>query len=70
MVQTFCEEHGLLGYETRKKEQLKKQKAAAKRQDKKLQQDAYHIMQGMVGLQPGDPTYSTDLNPETYQKTM
>lgn len=37
---------------------------------KKLQQDAYHIMQTMAGLHPGDPTYNTDLNPETYQKTM
>ena len=37
---------------------------------KKLQQDAYHIMQGMAGIHPGDPTYNTDQNPETYQKTM
>ena len=37
---------------------------------KKLQQDAYHIMQGMNGIHPGDPTYNTDLNLETYQKTM
>lgn len=37
---------------------------------KKMQRDAYHIMQGMNGIHPGDPTYSTDLNPETYHKTM
>ena len=37
---------------------------------KKMQQDAYHIMQEMNGIRPGDPTYNTDLNPETYQKTM
>jgi hypothetical protein len=37
---------------------------------KKLHQDAYHIMQAMVGIHPGDPTYNTDQNPETYQKTM
>ena len=37
---------------------------------KKFQADAYHIMQGMNGIHPGDPTYNTDLNLETYQKTM
>lgn len=37
---------------------------------KKMQQDAYHIMQQMNDIHPGDPAYSTDLNPETYQKTM
>ena len=37
---------------------------------KKLQQDAYHIMQGMNGIHPGDPTYNPDLTLETYQKTM
>ena len=37
---------------------------------KKMQQDAYHIMQMMNGIHPGDPTYSTNLNLETYQKTM
>lgn len=37
---------------------------------KKLQQDTYHIMQGMNGIHPGDQTYNTDLNPENYQKTM
>ena len=36
----------------------------------KLQQEAYHIMQGMNGIHPGDPTYSTNLDIETYQKTM
>lgn len=37
---------------------------------KKMQQDAYHIMQGMNGIHPGDPTYSTNLDTETYHKTM
>lgn len=37
---------------------------------KKMQRDAYHIMQAMNGIHPGAPTYNTDLNPETYQKTM
>ena len=37
---------------------------------KKLHQDAYHILQAMNGIHPGDPTYNTDQNPETYQKTM
>ncbi len=37
---------------------------------KKLQQDAYRIMQEMVGIHPGDPTYCEDLNPENYKKTM
>lgn len=36
----------------------------------KMQQEAYHIMQDMVGIHPGDPTYSTNLDIETYQKTM
>ena len=37
---------------------------------KKMQQDAYHIMQGMNGIHPGDPAYRVDQNLETYQKTM
>ncbi len=37
---------------------------------KKMQQDAYHIMQVMNGINPGDPTYNTDLNLENYRKTM
>jgi len=37
---------------------------------KKLQRDAYHIMQGMNGIHPGDPTYPTEQDMETYQKTM
>ena len=37
---------------------------------KRLQREAYHIMQAMCGIHPGDPTYNTDLNPENYQKTM
>lgn len=37
---------------------------------KKLQRDAYHVMQVMNGIHPGDPTYNTDQNPDRYQKTM
>ena len=37
---------------------------------KKMQADAYRIMQEMNGIYPGDPTYNEDLNPENYQKTM
>ena len=37
---------------------------------RKMQQDAYHILQTMCGINPGDPTYRTGLNLETYQKTM
>ena len=31
---------------------------------------AYHTMQVMVGVNPGDPTYNTDQNIDTYIKTM
>ena len=37
---------------------------------RKLQQEAYHILQVMNGINPGDPTYNTDQNPANYQKTM
>ena len=37
---------------------------------KKLHAEAYHVMQQMNGIFPGDPTYNTDQNLETYQKTM
>ena len=36
----------------------------------KLHKEAYHIMQVMCGINPGDPTYNTNQNIETYQKTM
>ncbi len=36
----------------------------------KLHKEAYHVMQGLVGVNPGDPTYNTDQNIETYKKTM
>ena len=35
-----------------------------------LRARTYHIMQGMNGIHPGDPTYNTDLSIENYQKTM
>ena len=35
-----------------------------------MQKEAYHIMQVMIGINPGDPTYNKDLNLEHYQKTM
>ena len=37
---------------------------------KKMQQDAYRIMQEMNGIHPGDPTYNEDQDPENYKKTM
>ena len=37
---------------------------------RKLHADAYHILQGMVGIHPGHPAYRTEQNLETYQKTM
>lgn len=36
----------------------------------KMQAEAYHIMQVMNGINPGDPTYNTDQNPNNYKKTM
>lgn len=36
----------------------------------KLHAEAYHVMQVMNGINPGDPTYNTDQNIDTYQKTM
>jgi 1-acyl-sn-glycerol-3-phosphate acyltransferase len=38
--------------------------------EKKLHETAYHVMQVMNGINPGDPTYNTDQNPYHYQKTM
>ena len=35
-----------------------------------LQGRIYHIMQGMVGVHPGDPTYLVNPDVATYQKTM
>lgn len=35
-----------------------------------LQARAYHIMQEMNGIHPGDPNYRVDQNPDNYQKTM
>lgn len=35
-----------------------------------LQKRVYHIMQGMAGVHPGDPTYNTNLDIDSYQKTM
>jgi len=36
----------------------------------KLHKEAYHIMQVMNGINPGDPTYNIDQNIENYKKTM
>ena len=36
----------------------------------KMHREAYHVMQVMNGINPGDPTYNTDQNPDHYQKTM
>lgn len=35
-----------------------------------LRARAYHIMQVMNGINPGDPTYNTDHNIDNYKKTM
>lgn len=35
-----------------------------------LRARAYHIMQVMNGICPGDPTYNIDQDPNNYQKTM
>ena len=35
-----------------------------------LQKRVYHIMQGMAGVHPGDPTDNTNLDIDSYQKTM
>ena len=37
---------------------------------RQLQKDAYHVLQTMNGIYPGDPTYNEEQTPETYQKTM
>lgn len=36
----------------------------------KLHTDAYHVMQVMCGINPGDPTYNVDQKIENYKKTM
>lgn len=36
----------------------------------KIHAQAYHVMQVMNGIHPGDPTYNTDQNIETYKKTV
>lgn len=36
----------------------------------KIHKEAYHVMQVMNGINPGDPTYNTDQNIDTYKKTM
>ena len=36
----------------------------------KLHADAYHVMQVMCGINPGDPTYNVDQKIENYKKTM
>ena len=38
--------------------------------EKKMHTEAYHIMQVMNGINPGDPTYNTDQVISHYQKTM
>ena len=36
----------------------------------KLHAEAYHTVQVLAGINPGDPTYNTDQNIDNYQKTM
>ena len=35
-----------------------------------MHEEAYHVMQVMAGVNPGDPTYNVDQTPSHYQKTM
>ena len=37
---------------------------------KELGREAYHVMQGLCGVHPGDPTYNVDQSVENYKKTM
>ena len=36
----------------------------------KLHKEAYHVMQVLAGINPGDLTYNLDQNIENYKKTM
>ena len=36
----------------------------------KMHKEAYHIMQVMNGINPGDATYNVDQNIDNYVKTM
>lgn len=36
----------------------------------KLHKQAYHVMQVLNGINPGDPTYNTNQDIDSYQKTM
>jgi len=36
----------------------------------KLHAEAYHAVQGLCGIHPGDPTYNTDQNIDNYKSTM
>lgn len=36
----------------------------------KMHKEAYHIMQVMIGVNPGDPTYNVNQNIDYYKKTM
>lgn len=52
-------------------EPLYADKSLSKREAaEKMRAEAYHIMQVMNGINPGDPTYNTDQNPDNYKKTM
>lgn len=45
--------------------ELSKKEAA-----EQMQREAYHVIQVMAGINPGDPTYNTNQNIAAYQKTM
>ena len=36
----------------------------------KMHKEAYRVMQELVGIKPGDPTYNEDQNIDNYRKTM
>lgn len=49
---------------------LPDQSLSPKDAENKLHKEAYHVMQTMVGVNPGDPTYNVDQNIDNYIKTM
>ena len=42
----------------------------ARKAAQQMHEEAYHVMQIMAGVNPGDPTYNVDQTPSHYQKTM
>lgn len=78
IVMTFRKRRGITKWFTRKPqvdlhvgEPLVHDKTLSPREaSQKMHEEAYHIMQVMAGVNPGDPTYNVDQTPAHYQKTM